>query len=764
MEAVLGRWDRVVTAWRVLDVDKSGSISRAEFDRGLDASGLEWLSPDARRALWLRADADASGSVSYAELRDVLTGGGARPGAAAGPEREPLVVPIPAPVRSILSSSKKRKQKLARQGHATAAAASGPQRPLADPSRAGHAHSLCSAPSDGLMRVPHPQVPPSRASHLISLGASHRREVQELSRLYSKTRLRNERLSRTADELRGELRTLRSTTVTQRKKLAKAEKVSASLRCTLDSVRAKLQDKTSYLSKLEARIAYGGGEGHVLATRAAELQKLVKTLKAQCSESRQRAEAAEKKLGVQQSELAILKRSVEAASKTVDGQNHTTVASLLHERARLEAENLHLARSNARLQAEHKTLAETVESTRRSLKSEVAARAQAEDAAREGKQAVAKLDREKTSLVDYVEELLAKEKKGAAREADKELLVVKLQKRALQAQTEAEGARAAAASRERAADRASEELREARAALEAARADAKRARDEQAARADRVSTLHAEVDELTEANQRLQAQIGRQRAQQEESERKLLGAQSQEGAAQHRLRATLRAFERLMGEKSHLQVQLKEALARCTAHEVVRRRLEHETRRLNKRIGDLLYDKQRQQRDRRHAQLSRLSQDLSRLDAGRRDDPQQTAALSTPARVRREPVPRATPARTPLATPLGRRSQANPSQPAGGATESFSAASAAAAGSRSFFPLKRRAFAEARPPPEAEAPVAGPEPDATLQTYVVPEAAVERKESATERSSSGAADAKGDTRNSAQQPNPTLLELASLPL
>ena len=88
--------------------------------------------------------------------------------------------------------------------------------------------------------------------------------------------------------------------------------------------------QSRFLEKLEAQVAHSGGKGKVLADRLDDLQKLVKTLKLESHNFRVRSEEAESLVKQRESEMSILRRSLENFSKGVDPANHLTIASLLH--------------------------------------------------------------------------------------------------------------------------------------------------------------------------------------------------------------------------------------------------------------------------------------------------------------------------------------------------------------------------------------------------------------------------------------------------
>ncbi|GAB5364724.1 hypothetical protein AAMO2058_000994600 [Amorphochlora amoebiformis] len=73
VKQVVRKWQTTPTAWRVMDQDKSGTISRAEFEHGLMSSGAANISKPVMEALWAKLHADQHGEVSYKSFRDTFS-------------------------------------------------------------------------------------------------------------------------------------------------------------------------------------------------------------------------------------------------------------------------------------------------------------------------------------------------------------------------------------------------------------------------------------------------------------------------------------------------------------------------------------------------------------------------------------------------------------------------------------------------------------------------------------------------------------------
>mmetsp|Transcript_33349 Transcript_33349/g.53787 ORF Transcript_33349/g.53787 Transcript_33349/m.53787 type:complete len:238 (+) Transcript_33349:1-714(+) len=68
----LSKWELLSTAWKVLDINGDGYISRKEFEDGLDRSGLECLDKKTRDELWEEADINRDNKIGYKELKAVF--------------------------------------------------------------------------------------------------------------------------------------------------------------------------------------------------------------------------------------------------------------------------------------------------------------------------------------------------------------------------------------------------------------------------------------------------------------------------------------------------------------------------------------------------------------------------------------------------------------------------------------------------------------------------------------------------------------------
>mmetsp|Transcript_11504 Transcript_11504/g.23173 ORF Transcript_11504/g.23173 Transcript_11504/m.23173 type:complete len:1339 (+) Transcript_11504:3-4019(+) len=65
----LNKWDTLIAAWRVLDRNSDGVLTREEFKWGLKQSGLGWIDEKTRELLFSKADTDSSGRVTYKEFK-----------------------------------------------------------------------------------------------------------------------------------------------------------------------------------------------------------------------------------------------------------------------------------------------------------------------------------------------------------------------------------------------------------------------------------------------------------------------------------------------------------------------------------------------------------------------------------------------------------------------------------------------------------------------------------------------------------------------
>ncbi len=68
-EAVLDKWDLLITAWKVMDTDRDRSITPDEFARGLRASGLGWLDRSTVDRIWASIDLNDDKCVNFREFK-----------------------------------------------------------------------------------------------------------------------------------------------------------------------------------------------------------------------------------------------------------------------------------------------------------------------------------------------------------------------------------------------------------------------------------------------------------------------------------------------------------------------------------------------------------------------------------------------------------------------------------------------------------------------------------------------------------------------
>ncbi|GAB5360386.1 hypothetical protein AAMO2058_000623300 [Amorphochlora amoebiformis] len=488
----------------------------------------------------------------------------------------------------------------------------------------GHPHSLCRGPDT--WHAPRGQVPPERASHLLSLNAVHRREVGTLSNAYNKTKIQLEKLESKSHEMSMELKTLRTQNANQSKRLSSNANLQAKLRCSLAEAKKKLREKTKMLSRFEARVAHGGGQGFYLATRVDELRKMVKKLKSENHDYRERYEESLTRVEAQSSEMEILKKSLNKIAQSIDPKNSVSLATLMHTRARLEAENLQLSRREAKLIVELKNISEIVESTRNSLQEEVKGRKMI-DAELESKQErVAELEKEKQALVEYTDNAMSRLDSSNHKVAALELKITKLRKDSLTKETDLERARLRLkddmAERERTQAQISalqKEREQLEGRLERASERWGKKEGELRAARERIEQLEAENLEMKRVlegeNLEMKRELAEERAKVEAGGEREVRVQEEMRGLRERLDGAIESFDELMEQKNRIEKELRDAQAMISGQQVIREKLEEANRRQAKRIGDLLTNQHSNILTLKQSQFSHFSNNFSRTSS-----------------------------------------------------------------------------------------------------------------------------------------------------